>query len=404
MTDQTVSSTTASDAPADIAAADDPVAAIMAAYGPDVLNRMNVDFEDSVLFVGRILGGRPAATATRITDIDRFGCDIVVTDPDGTHAGRVDFAEEVTEAAQLTQALLGLVVQAREVSGEPGTTSGEREAAKLSGIRTFITEVVAVTDVNPSWRMITFRGGDLAEFRTIGPDTFVYLLAPPPGCDHLAIDQSFSWDDYWKMPDEVRPVGAYYTVREWRPEAGEVDVYFVLHDHAGPASSWVRTAQPGCPVALWGPRTSYEPPAEADWYLLAADDTGLPAVASIVEQLPDGVPTRVFLEVEGPDERLEVADRPGVEITWLYRDGAEPGTTTLLPDAVKAMPWPGGAPYVWGAGESRTLTQVRKYVRHEIGLPRETVMLEAYWRRATNGHDDTDDTDETDELDDADES
>ena len=36
------------------------------------------------------------------------------------------------------------------------------------------------------------------------------------------------------------------------------------------------------PVALWGPRTGFEPAAETDWYLLVADETGLPAVAAIL--------------------------------------------------------------------------------------------------------------------------
>ena len=47
-------------------------------------------------------------------------------------------------------------------------------------------------------------------------------------------------------------------------------------------------ARPGDPVALWGPRTAYAPPAGTDWYLLVADETGLPAVAAILESLPEG--------------------------------------------------------------------------------------------------------------------
>jgi NADPH-dependent ferric siderophore reductase len=372
-------------------AEDDLVATMMATFGPDVLNRMNVDFEDSVLFVGRILGGRPKATGTQITAIDRLGVDIVVTDPDGEHRGRVDFAHEITEIGQLTEELLGLVVHARKVSGEPGTTSGEREFAKLTAIRTFITEVVAVADINPHCRQVTFGGEDLKTFRPAGPDSFLYLLVPPPGSNELAIDQSFTWDAYWQMPDELRPVGAYYTVRHWRPESAEIDVLFVLHDEPGNASGWALRARPGDPAALWGPRTAFEPPDTTDWYLLVADDTGLPAVASILEHLPDGTRARVFVEVDGPAEHLGLPVSPTIDVTWLHRDGAAPGTTTGLPDAVRALTWPGGTPYVWGGGESRTMTQVRRYVRHEIGLPRDAVTLQAYWRHPNHSDDDTDD-------------
>jgi NADPH-dependent ferric siderophore reductase len=40
------------------------------------------------------------------------------------------------------------------------------------------------------------------------------------------------------------------------------------------------------------------------------------------------------------------------------------------------------ATYAWGGGESRAMTAVRKYVRHELGMPRQSVELVAYWRQA----------------------
>ena len=99
----------------------------------------------------------------------------------------------------------------------------------------------------------------------------------------------------------------------------------------------------------------------------------------------------MFAEVDNPGERQDLPDRAGTEVTWLYRDGAPPGTTTLLADAVRALPWPGGTPYAWGGGESRAMTAVRKYVRQEIGLAREQVSLVAYWRHAAHAGDPTDD-------------
>lgn len=369
----------------------DVVAEMMAALGPDVLNRMNVDLEDSVLFVGRILGERPAASKAQITQIDQHGVDMVVTDPEGAHQRRVDFAAPVTDLGNLNEALIGLVLRAREVSGEPGQTSGEREYAKLAGIRTFVTEVVAVRDLHPHCRMITFAGEDLKGYRSAGPDSFAYLLVPPPGRQELSIDQSFSWEGYWQIPEEDRPVGAYFTVRQARPEVGEVDVLFVLHDTPGQASDWAKRARPGDPAALWGPRTAFEPPPETDWYLLIVDDTGLPAVVTIVEELPPGTRATVLVEVDGADEHLDLPESATTEVTWLHRDGAEPGTTAHLLEAVKALDWPGGTPYVWGAGESRTMTRIRRYVRDEIGLARDAVCLQAYWRHAGSPEGEDDD-------------
>lgn len=251
----------------------------------------------------------------------------------------------------------------------------------MSSLRTFLTTVEAVEQVHPHLRRITFAGGDLAGFESLGPDTFLYVLLPPPGRSRLTIDRSFTWEQYRAMPAADRPAGAYYTVRHWRPASTQLDMLFVLHGDEGNASAWAARAQPGDPVALWGPRTSYEPPPGTDWYLLIADDTGLPAAATIVESLPPGTRAHVFAEVDAPEARIELAAAAPAEVTWLYRRGAPPGSTTLLLDAVRALRRPQGRVYAWGAGESRTMTALRAYLRHEIGLAQDAVSMVAYWRR-----------------------
>lgn len=263
----------------------------------------------------------------------------------------------------------------------------------LSQYRTFITEVVDVAEVHPHLRRITFGGGDLATFTPAGPDTFLYVLVPPPGSSELTIDRSFSWEDYYGMPDDVRPVGAYYTLRHWDPEAQRLEMLFVLHGDEGHASAWAGRARPGDPAALWGPRTAFEPPTGTDRYLLVADETGLPAVAAIIESRPDDVPVQVLAEVSGDEWHPLLPERSSVAVTWLHRQGAEAGTTTLLGDAIAALEPLEGTPYVWGGGESRGMTAVRKVVRRGWGLSREAVSLVAYWRHAAHLGDPADDED-----------
>jgi len=52
--------------------------------------------------------------------------------------------------------LLALVQRARTVSGEPGTTSAEREAARMAGVRTFLTTVRRVETIHDGLRLVTF--------------------------------------------------------------------------------------------------------------------------------------------------------------------------------------------------------------------------------------------------------
>jgi NADPH-dependent ferric siderophore reductase len=372
--------------------ADDPVAVALAEMAPDILERLNVDFEDAVLFIGRVLGERPEATSARVLAVDPGGADLLVRDPHGDHLRRLDFPEPITAPMQLTEALFGFLAAARERSGDEGLTTAERAMQEVTSLRTFLTRVVAVAEVHPHLRRITFAGGDLATFSPAGPDTFLYLLLPPPGRTELTIDRGFTWTGYDEMPEAERPVGAYYTLRHWRPELQELDILCVLHGDAGPASAWASRAEPGDPVALWGPRTAWDPPPGTDRYVLVADETGLPAVAAILESLPAGTPVQVVAEVDGPDERQELPADPAVDVTWVYRHGAPAGTTPLLVDAARALPWPDGTPYVWGGGESRAMTAVRRYVRRERGLDRAAVSLVAYWRHAAHAPDpDTDD-------------
>jgi NADPH-dependent ferric siderophore reductase len=248
-------------------------------------------------------------------------------------------------------------------------------------LRTRLTEVVAVTEVAPRLVEVTFRGGGLDDFMPVGPDTFLYLLLPPPGRPELTIDESFGWEGYERMPESERPVGAYYTLRRWRPELAELDIWMVLHDDPGPAAGWAERARPGEVVALWGPRTAYAPPADTEWFLLAADETGLPAVAAILESLDPSVPVRVVAEVADEVAHQPLPARDSVEVTWLHR-GAGHDAPSRLAAAVRELDWPHGNPYVWGGAESRAMTAVRRHVRDERGLPQDRVSLVAYWRHA----------------------
>ena len=57
---------------ADETLTDDPVATMMAERGDELLHRLNADFEDSMLLVGRVLGGRPVSIAPEFEDCVRL--------------------------------------------------------------------------------------------------------------------------------------------------------------------------------------------------------------------------------------------------------------------------------------------------------------------------------------------
>ena len=159
----------------------------------------------------------------------------------------------------------------------------------------------------------------------------------------------------------------------------------------GHAAAFARRAAPGDAVALWGPRTAYEPPDDTQHFVLVADDTGLPATCAIVESLSAEQSATVFVEVADAGERQPLESAADLDVTWLYRDGTPPGGTDVLGEMVRKLEPPDRPAYVWGGGESRILTAIRKHVRREWGLPRERVSLTPYWRHASSPEPEPDD-------------
>lgn len=356
----------------------------LAAVEPMLLEHLNGEHNDSLAFLVTVLGQIPDLVTAEAIGIDGAGIDVRLGRPDSDPAViRINFAEPATAIDQLTMRAFALLSDARAKSGDSGElTSLEQERAGIDAIPTFFTSVVRIEQRSPHLRRITFGGGDLTNFEPLSPDQFMYVLLPPAGATELAIDHTFTWEKVREMAPDTRPQGAYYTVRHWRPEVHELDVDFVLHGDEGPASAWAMRVEIGSKVALWGPRTAYEPPATTEWYLLVADETGLPGVGAIIDSLPADAVVRAFIEVADETEHQPLRESPTTDVTWIHRNGAAAGTTTNLIDAVRAMPWPGGLPYAWGGGESRAVTAVRKYLRNEFGLERDAVSMTGYWRHA----------------------
>lgn len=169
-----------------------------------------------------------------------------------------------------------------------------------------------------------------------------------------------------------------YTIRAVRPERHEVDVDFVLHE-TGLAVDWARSAAPGQQLA-WMDHTgsSYDPPPDTDWQLLAGDLSALPAIGRIVEELPAGARAIVVAEVFDAADRQTWSTAADVEVRWLHGSGSGRAPSRLQ-EAVLSFPAPPGQGYVWMAGETRTVRATRRCLRHDRGVPGERYSLVGYW-------------------------
>lgn len=240
-----------------------------------------------------------------------------------------------------------------------------------------------VERLTPGMVRVTFAGPGLAGFETTGVgDEYLRVMFPRDGePDPVLPVATESWFEY---ADGVEPLPLRtYTVRDV-PEPGVVVVDFVVHD-GGVAAAWALRARPGDVVGLNSPTGLYDPPAGLAWQLLLADATGLPAAARLLEQAPAGVRTRAVLEVTGPDDEQPLAVGPHVEVAWLH--GGNGHGPSRLEEVLRGVTLPDGVGYVWFAGETRVLRAVRKYLRHELGLPATAYKTVGYWTDAAESAD-----------------
>ena len=167
---------------------------------------------------------------------------------------------------------------------------------------------------------------------------------------------------------------------------GEVDIDFVMHAGADmPGARFAAEARPGDVVGMTGPGGGSV--GEAQWYLLAGDETALPAIARILQTLPRGTHAAVRIEVADANERQHLRSAASLDVQWLYRDGLPAGTTRILADAVRGVDVPrdGRSVFVWAGCEHATFRSIRKYLREERGLSRAEHLVVAYWRRGFSG-------------------
>ena len=230
--------------------------------------------------------------------------------------------------------------------------------------------VASVTDVTPRMRRVVFTGEALTAFEWSGPASHIKLL--------------FAGDTA-----EAKPVMRTYTPRRFDAAKRELTVDMVLHGE-GPAASWAAQAAPGQTLTVAGPGRAYAVDASATHWVLAGDDTAIPALATILESLPANATAEVFLELPAFEEAAALdASHPGARMNRLVRadGGAEPGS--LLEAAIRGATLPEGV-RVYVACESSAIRRIRRHLLQERGMPPTQIVTRGYWKLGETDHPDRD--------------
>lgn len=297
--------------------------------------------------------------------------------------------------------------------------------SSASAYRLFDVRVRARIALTPSLLRIVFAAPALAQMRSHGPDQRIKLFFPmADGAPPALIDGPDWYAAYRAIPEALRPPMRTYTIRALRPALGELDVDFVLHGDAGPASRWAARAQPGDRLQIWGPAVGgdasgggceWHPPASARHVLIVADETALPAAAAILERVAAlANPPRVSALIEIPlaADAAYPALHPGAlrDVQWLPRAGSHDGHGEQLLQALRECDlggaghgdgarqepatvdvdrdilWEqaaadGGGFYAWIAGEAGAVLRIRRHLLGERGIDKRAITFMGYWRQ-----------------------
>lgn len=334
--------------------------------------------------------------------MDRISDRLQSFEADATHhAGRIDFRFSFGDAsfdidrrvmraraadrdglARLKDLLATAVeVYAKEENPEIVWTGDLAGETQLAQFREMV--VTAVRDLTPHMRRVRFAGKDLARFAKFGGMHIRMLFptkeVPEPLWPMLGDNGLPVWP-----ADERRPVARVYTIRKLDVDEGVIDVDFLVHPGESVGAAWAIRAAPGMKVGIMGPVG--RPVRQATWYLMGSDETGLPALARLLETLPASTRGVAFVEIADDAERQPIANATGIELHWLPRNGVPAGEDVRLADAVRAISWPRtGSAFGWFAAEASAARIVREHWRGTLGLGRDETLAAAYWRRGAAG-------------------
>lgn len=292
-------------------------------------------------------------------------------------------------------------------------------------------EAVSVERVSPAFVRVELRSEDFAEFGVEGKlyDQRIKLVFPnAAGSLPCFAGADESWFTTWlDIPADERGHMRTYTVRAVRGTGADTRlvVDFVLHEAngaTGPGSAWAARAEAGSRLVVVAPRKGMPfggiefESGTARNIMLAGDETAVPAICRILEDLPSSAKGVAFLEVPCGGDVLDVPAPVDIKVVWLPRDRAPHGQKQIaavreyfgldpvvdLVDGESVDPDLWETPrysssgeeidettvvghdlagmYAWIAGESRVVTTLRRALVKELEVDRRQVCFMGYWR------------------------
>ena len=225
--------------------------------------------------------------------------------------------------------------------------------------------VLAVQRLTPHMQRIHFHSPELHDFRTAAAD------------DHIKL----YFDDPQLAGSKCRRD---YTIRKFDEQEQILTIDFALHQ-AGPATAWAVSAKAGDRLEIAGPKKSIVVADDFDWYLLIADQTGLPALARRVEELRAGVPVTTMVLVDSETDCQHIETSAIWTPVWIIRGTQEAAASDVFDSALANYAQPKGDGYVWIAAEQEIVSHLKVSMLEQGQYNSKWFKASNYWDRHDAG-------------------
>lgn len=231
-----------------------------------------------------------------------------------------------------------------------------------------LAKVISCKRVGRSYLRMTVQGHDMARFGHTGLHFRVVRQENP---DRPPVWPTINAKGIAQWPDgEDALRHKVYTTRYFDAATGTLTFDIFNHD-GGDTCEWASTAPVGQVVGLMGPGGGWFPDAQN--LLLAGDETALPAIARILENLPRDARGVAILLVEDMDDVQRIYAPAGYDVRWLSRSAGD--------DLVAATKAASAVPFEmrWFAAHQGEARAMRTFWRDDQKLDRGAFTSVAYW-------------------------
>lgn len=233
-------------------------------------------------------------------------------------------------------------------------------------------QLLARESVSPGFVRLTLGGPQLQDFTSAGFDDHVKLILPQAGLEKPRLPAMIDGRPHF---DGERPTMRDYTPLRFDAAGNTLLMDFAVHG-AGPATEWAQAAPIGQWLGLAGPRGSLLLPADLRWHWLFGDETAMPAIERRLAELPVGVHAVVRVQAADHADRRDWHSAADLDLQWV----------DSLVDAAQALEIPRGPGFIWAAGESRAMVELRRQLLGRPGIDPRCARIAAYWKQGVAGH------------------